>query len=112
MRAYLGLAMMTVCVAALGGGFPAPAHPDDLDAARLLSDSKRLLQEQQEIERKLANSQARTEELRLERERMSREAERINNERQTTRDTCLLLHASCGVRTRQQPTVHETSRSG
>lgn len=88
MRAYLGLAMMTVCVAALGGGFPAPAHPDDLDAARLLSDSKRLLQEQQEIERKLANSQARTEELRLERERMSREAERINNERQTTRDTC------------------------
>jgi hypothetical protein len=47
-----------------------------------------LLQEQQEIERKLANSQARTEELRLERERMNREAERINNERQVTRDTC------------------------
>lgn len=88
MRTYLGLAMMTVCAAALGGGFPAPAYPDDLDAARLLSDSKRLLQEQQEIEKRLANSQARTEELRLERERMNREAERINDERQTTRDLC------------------------
>lgn len=92
MNRSAGMAIVMVCATTLGSWFLAPAFADDMDdAAKLLLDSSRLLSERQEVEAKLAASQARAQELELERRRAKQQAEQINNERQADQSTCGLL---------------------
>lgn len=88
MKKHLGIVIVTVCAAWWGSGAGAPAFAEELDAGKMLFDSAELLNQQQEVEAKLAAIRAQQQELEAERSRLQGQAGQYNEQRQANETTC------------------------
>ncbi|TAJ10056.1 MAG: hypothetical protein EPO61_04900 [Nitrospirae bacterium] len=86
MTKQLGLALMTVCAVSFWGGVAALAG--DGTPAQPPNDSSSVLKEQQDVESRLAESQAKRQELERERKRILNEAGRNSEERASYSKAC------------------------
>lgn len=86
MTKQLGLALMTVCAVSFWGGVAALAG--DGTQSQPPNDSSSVLKQQQEVESRLADSQAKRQELERERRRILNEAGRNSEERASYSKVC------------------------
>jgi predicted nuclease with TOPRIM domain len=88
MNRHLGLIGILGLVALMIGLDGSAAFPQDSGALDVLKQSSTLLKEQQALDARLGNSNARLEELKMEQQRVNEQTERLKADRETNQSMC------------------------